>query len=87
MTKLALILEHKKQYAMMEEIIPTIEDPFEKLIAKTMILPWIKGRNWIGGLSDTKASEVYVKYFEPLGYTSMQVYDAFNEFTEKYFPM
>lgn len=60
-TKLELMKENKERYAKCEEYIKTASG-LQKRVAETLTLAWIKGNEWMGGLSDSKAN----KYIEKL---------------------
>lgn len=48
-----------------------------KRVGETMVLAWIKGDNWMGGLSDRK-SEPIIKKLEKEGYTIQEILCEFD---------
>ena len=73
MTKLEVIKEHRKQYAETLERISEMQEGLEKSVAKHIILTWIKGSKWMGGLSDTKALRLYLIVARETGRTLEEV--------------
>lgn len=73
MTKLEVIKEHRKQYAETLERISEMQEGLEKSVAKHIILTWIKGSKWMGGLSDTKAFRLYLIVARETGRTLEEV--------------
>lgn len=82
MTKLDIIKQNKANY---EECLKKIQHlgGLEKLVAENLILPWINGNKWMGGLSDSKASQIYEKLMN-MGYSFDEIDDEFNKQIEKF---
>lgn len=76
MTKLEVIKSNKTLYKFVSD---AMEDasPFEKAVTQNLILPWIKGRNWEGGLSDSAFQKGYEKCIS-LGYDSEEIINEFQ---------
>lgn len=66
MTRLELIKENKARYAELQKRIPSMTG-LEKAVAEHITLKWVKGSNWMGGLSDSVANKAYEK-LEAMGY-------------------
>ena len=62
-SKLEVITANKKAYKEVENYIEKLPNSLEKDIYKYLILNWLKGHNWLGGLSDYEADEV-MDYFD-----------------------
>ena len=83
MTKLAIIKKHKAEYTAVEANIATMQNALEKAVAQHIILAWIKGSNWMGGLSDSMADKAYSKVVS-MGYTWEQVDAEFSRQASKF---
>lgn len=59
MTRLEVIRENKARYARLMDSIDGMND-LEKRVAETMTTEWIKGNNWMGGISDNKSDKICV---------------------------
>jgi len=81
-TKLELIKSNKARYAKLENIIKTMKDGVDKDIATKLGLRWIKGRNWEGGLGNSKANnQLLFDIADKYGISADDVYDKFeNDF-------
>lgn len=66
MTKLEVIKSNQKMYAEYSRKIDTMTG-LEKAVAQEMILKWIKGTNWMGGISDATYNKAAEKLMS-LGY-------------------
>lgn len=76
MTKLEVMKMNKKYYAEYVEKIKNMNG-LEKAVAESMVLEWIKGNKWLGGLSDSsyqKISDLLVQQ----GYDEFDIMDEFN---------
>ena len=74
MTRLEIIKEHKKQYAeTLERISEMQEHGLEKSVTEHIILAWIKGHDWLGGLSDNQAVKLYMIVARETGRTPEEV--------------
>lgn len=82
MTKFEIIRQNKANYDKCLKEIPSLEG-LEKLIAENLILPWIKGNKWMGGLSDSKFNHIYKKLMN-MGYSFDEIDDEFNRQIEKF---
>ena len=67
MTKLEVIKANKALYTKVVDEISKMPEGLAKAVKEHLILRWIKGNNWLGGLSDTEANKAYSKLIE-LGY-------------------
>ena len=77
MTKIEIIKENKSLYTRVQEEIKSMNG-LQKLVAEHMVLTWIKGNNFLGGLSDREADKIYFKVFAPMGYSIEEVYNEFQ---------
>lgn len=66
MTRLEVIKSNQKMYAEYSRKIDTMNG-LEKAVAQEMILKWIKGANWMGGISDSAYDKATEKLMN-LGY-------------------
>lgn len=82
MTKFEIIKQNKVNYEKCLKEIRHLEG-LEKLVAENLILPWIKGNKWMGGLSDSKANQIYEKLMS-MGYSLVEIDDEFNKQIEKF---
>lgn len=76
MTGFEIMKENKKQYAMQVERNKQASG-LTKLVGESVTLAWIKGRDWMGGLSDSVACKLYSRIMK-LGYTFDEIDDEFN---------
>lgn len=83
MTKFDLIKFNKAKYAEIELEISKMPEGLAKEVKQEMILAWVKGNNWMGGLNDTKASRL-IERISKLGYTVEEIIDEFHRQTEQY---
>lgn len=60
MTKLDVIKENKANYEKVSRKLNGMSG-LQKLVAQYLILPWLSGHNWLGGLSDTQGNKAYAK--------------------------
>lgn len=77
MTKLEIIKINKANYKKLTAEIPALEG-LEKLVAENLVLVWIKGNKWMGGLSDSKAQKIYEKLMG-MGYTFDEIDNEFHK--------
>lgn len=76
MTKFELIKLNKAQYEEQVKRNETLTG-IAKAVGETLTLTWIKGNNWMGGLSDSKANKIYEKLMAK-GYTEEEIDQEFN---------
>lgn len=76
MTKLEIMKEHKAQYSELENKIQTLTG-IEKAVASTLTLAWIKGENWMGGISDRKFDKIAERLVKD-GFDEYEVMDEFD---------
>lgn len=76
MTRIELIKSNKKDYAEYLEKIKSMKG-IKKAVAENFILEWLKGNNWIGGLSDSKYQKILDKLIE-LGYDENEIVKEFE---------
>lgn len=77
MTKLEVIKENQRKYTEVEAEISGMSDGLAKIVKQEMILAWLKGNKWLGGLSDSVANKLIEKILK-LGYDEMQVINEFE---------
>ena len=77
MTKLEVIKENQRKYAEAEAEISSMSDGLAKIVKQELILAWLKGNKWLGGLSDSVANKLIEK-ISKLGYDEMQVINEFE---------
>ena len=77
MTKLEVIKENQRKYAEVETEISGMSAGLAKIVKQEMILAWLKGNKWLGGLSDSVANKLIEK-ISKLGYDEMQVINEFE---------
>ena len=82
MTRLEIMKAQKELYAKLIGIIPTLEG-IEKAVAQEITLEWIKGNNWLGGISDSKYNKASLR-LENIGYTWEEIYKEFGRQMEVY---
>lgn len=77
MTRFEIMEANKAHY---EEYLKKIKGMtgLAKLVAENLVLAWIKGNKWMGGLSDSKYQSIYEKKFEKFGYTFEEVDEEFE---------
>lgn len=76
MTKLELIKENRKRYE--EQIVKSQSmTGLSRRVSETFMLEWIKGRDWIGGLSDRRADKLF-RLLEAEGYGEEEIYEEFH---------
>lgn len=80
MTKFELIKVNKARYERLLNEISKMDDGFEKDVKKHLILAWIKGDNWMGGLSDGK----FDKIVEKMPYDPIDILDEFHRQVMEY---
>ena len=78
MTKLEIIKDNKRKYAEVEAEISGMADGLAKTVKSMMILAWIKGNKWLGGLSDSVANKLIEKIAE-LGYDESDIINEFDK--------
>lgn len=76
MTRIEIIKEHQKRYVNYKKEIENMTG-LEKVVAENLVLEWIKGNNWLGGISDSKYQKISDK-LSGMGYDEMDVYDEFE---------
>lgn len=57
MTKLELINQNKKRYAFVKEHLDDLKTGYDVLVSR-LVLAYIKGTKWTGGLSDSRAQDI-----------------------------
>mgnify|MGYP006908796824 FL=1 len=77
MTKLEVIKENQRKYAEAVAEISSMSDGLAKIVKQEMVLVWLKGNKWLGGLSDSVANKLIEK-ISKLGYDEMQVINEFE---------
>jgi len=77
MTGFEIVKANRQKYSEVEAEITTMRDGIEKAVKQEMILKWIKGNKWMGGLSDSAAQKSIDK-LASLGYDPMEVLDEFD---------
>lgn len=82
MTRLDIIKEHQRQYAELSLRIASMTG-IEKAVAQYMILPWIKGVKWMGGMSDTRAQRAF-ETLQTLGYTEYEIFSEYDRQMAQY---
>ena len=83
MTKLEIIKNNKRKYAEVEAEIAGMNNSLAKIVKEKMILAWIKGNKWLGGLSDSVANKLIEKIAE-LGYDELEIIGEFDRQIEEY---
>ena len=78
MTKLEIMKDNKRKYAEVEAEISGMADGLAKTVKSMMILAWIKGNKWLGGLSDSVANKLIEKIAE-LGYDESDIINEFDK--------
>lgn len=79
-TKLELMKDNKERYAKVQEEIKGMKPGLERDVKEKVVLPWIKGENWMGGLSDRKAEAIYKK----MPYSFEEIQKEFERQMDKY---
>lgn len=75
MTRLEVMKVNKANYDKALTEIATLPAGLTKDVKQHLILTWIKGTNWMGGISDKKFSQIA----NTLPYTFEEIYDEFNK--------
>lgn len=57
-----------------------------KIVGELLMLPWIKGNNWMGGLPDSKANKIFDKIMS-FGYDFDEIYDEWQEQMDEAMPL
>lgn len=76
MTRLEIIKKNKELYRTFSEQIKDMTG-LTKLVAETITLEWIKGNNWMGGISDSKYEKLSDKLVA-MGYDWIEIYQEFD---------
>ena len=82
LTRLETMREHKAQYSDLQQQIQGMTG-LTKEVATHMTLKWIKGRDWLGGISDAEY-EKGSKIIQNHGYNSEDIDQEFNRQMNKY---
>ena len=77
MTRLEMMNNNKAEYAKYVEKIAGMQG-IRKAVAENLVLEWIKGNNWIGGISDSKYQKISDKLVAQ-GYDEMDIMDEFDK--------
>ena len=83
MTRLEIMQANKVVYAKVKAEIATMKDGIEKAVMQTMILEWVKGNNWLGGLCDSKACRLLEKLTK-LGYDEDEAVAEYDRQIERW---
>lgn len=83
MTRLDIIKEHQRQYAELSLRIASMPESIERAVAQYLILPWIKGVKWMGGMSDAKAQRAF-ETLQTLGYTDYEIFSEYDRQMAQY---
>lgn len=78
-TRGEIIKINKKYYADLQDKIANMEDGLEKDVASELGLKWIKGNNFLGGLSDRVASKSIEKLMKKYDCSYEEIDDIFNK--------
>ena len=72
-----VIKHNKQQYA---DYVKKIQEMngLEKIVAENLVLVWIKGRSWLGGISDSSYEKISNTITTQYGYSFMEIYDEFE---------
>ena len=73
MRRIDVIKANKKHFEEHVSRIRSMGD-FEKQVAENVVLPWLKGNNWMGGMKD---SEFEKSSKRVPGHTEAEVYEEF----------
>lgn len=79
-TKLETMKNNKERYAKVQEEIKGMKPGLERDVKEKVILPWIKGDNWMGGMPDRKFEQIAKK----MPYGVNEIYDEFQKQMMKY---
>ena len=79
-TKLEVMKQSKDNYSKVQEEIKSMKPGIERDVKEKLILPWIKGTNWTGGISDSKFSQIAKR----MPYSFDDVYNEFQKQMMKY---
>lgn len=77
-TRLDVMKANKKHYADLQDKIANMEDGLEKDIASELGLKWIKGANFMGGLSYSVANKAIEKLMKKYDCSYEEIDDIFN---------
>lgn len=79
-TKLEVMKQSKENYAKVQEEIKGMKPGLARDVKEKLILPWIKGTDWMGGLSDRKFTQIT----NNMPYKMQEIYDEFQKQMMKY---
>ena len=79
-SKLEVMKQSKDNYSKVQEEIKSMKPGIERDVKEKLILPWIKGTNWMGGISDSKFSQIAKR----MPYSFDDVYNEFQKQMMKY---
>lgn len=79
-TKLEVMKENQDRYQKVQKEISGMKSGIERDVKEKLILPWIKGEKWMGGISDRKFSDISKK----MPYSFDDIYDEFQKQMMKY---
>ena len=82
MTKLEVMKINKKMYVEYSKKIENMNG-LEKVVAQRLVLSWIKGNKWMGGLSDSQYQRISDELVAN-GYDEMKIYDEYNKQIENF---
>lgn len=74
-TKIEIMKNSKKMYEKAQNEIGGMKPGLQRDVKEKLILPWIKGDNWMGGISDRKFEQVAKK----MPYTFDEIYSEFHK--------
>ena len=77
MSRFEIMRENKAQYEVYSKKIAEMTG-LTKLVAENLVLVWIKGNNWMGGISDSRYESIYERKLKRFGYTYEQVHEEFE---------
>lgn len=83
MTKMELIKANREKYHKAFTAYEALPEGLEKNVTMSLILPWIKGTNWLGGLSDRIANRELEKLIL-MGYELSDIENEFNRQMDLY---
>ena len=79
-TKLETMKDNKERYAKVQEEIKGMKPGLERDVKEKVILPWIKGDKWMGGMPDRKFEQIAKK----MPYEVNEIYNEFQKQMMKY---
>ena len=82
MTRIEIMRCNKQAYADFSAKIAGMRG-IQKAVAENLTLEWIKGNNWLGGLSDSRYQKISDKLISA-GYDEMEIYDEFDNQISKF---